>query len=71
MTGGDYGDNRSSERAYDTMDGIPYVVDERNLIGDKVEECKEDKRGYEPGLGDKGEVRVQLVHVKPAYGERE
>src|SRR5258708_27738532 len=68
---GDYGDNRSSERAYDDMDGIPYVVDERNLIGDKVEECKDDKRGDEPGLGDEGEVWVQLVHVQPAYRERE
>ena len=71
MAAGNYGDKCSGDGAHYAMDGIPDMVDEGNLIGDKVKECKDDKYGHEPGMSDKGEVRVHTVQMQPAYGERE
>ena len=62
-------DNCSCNGAYEGVNGVPYMVDEGNLVGNKVEECEDDKRGDEPVLGDKGEVRAHRVQMQPAYRE--
>ncbi len=71
MTACDNSDNCSCNGAYEGVNGVPYMVDEGNLVGDKVEECEYDKRGDEPALGDKGEVRAHREQMQPAYRESE
>ena len=61
----------SCNRAYDGVNNVPEVVDERNLVGNKVKECEDHKRSDEPVLSDEGEARTQRVQVQPAHRECE
>src|SRR5947207_12453499 len=71
MTARDNSNDCSRDGTYNGMDGIPGMIDKGNLVGYKVEEREDSKRGDEPALGNEVKLRMYSVQMQPARRERE
>src|SRR5579864_6024012 len=70
MAACDDGDECPRDGTHNGMYGIPGMIDEWNLVGDKVNEREDDESGDTPVLSNKSKAWVHRVEVQPSHRKR-